>query len=325
MSRDPLALANFLSATIDPETRAINAEIEASMKDAPPMDVVPLEVLRDQRLAARGVFPEVPKSDRAVERRISGPAGEIGLRIVVPRASQTPKGVYLHIHGGGWVLGSNDQNDPGLERMADKHGLVGISIAYRLAPEDPYPAGPDDCEAAALWLIENAKAEFGTDVLTIGGESAGANLAATTLLRLRDKHGYTGIKAANMIFGVFDVAMTPSAANWGDRRLVINTPAMRWFGECFVPDPAMRRSPDVSPLYAELSDMPPAIFTVGSCDPLLDDSLFMHARWLAAGNPAVLAVYPGGVHGFVRFPGKIARQALARVDEFIGEALTSIA
>lgn len=313
MSRDPLALTNFLDATIDPETSAINAEIEASMKDAPPMDAVPLEVLRDDRLAARGVFPEIPKSARAEERVISGPAGDIRLRVIAP---DTPKGIYLHIHGGGWVLGANDQNDPVLERMADKHGLAAISVAYRLAPENPYPAAPDDCEAAALWLIENAKAEFGTDILTIGGESAGANLAAITLLRLRDKHGYTGFKAANMVFGVFDVAMTPSAANWGDRRLVINTPTMRWFGECFAPDPAMRRSEAVSPLYAALHDMPPAIFTVGTMDPLLDDSLFMSARWLAAGNAAELAVYPGGVHGFTRFPGVLSRRAMRRIDEF---------
>ena len=78
-----------------------------------------------------------------------------------------------------------------------------------------------------------------------------------------------------------------------------------------------RRHPDVSPLYADLRGLPPALFTIGTCDPLLDDSLFMHSRWIAAGNAADLAIYPGGVHGFTAFDTELAEQANARIDRFL--------
>src|SRR5580704_18973965 len=81
------------------------------------------------------------------------------------------RGIYLHLHGGGWVLGGADMQDPILERIADNTRQVVVGVEYRLAPEHPYPAGPDDCEAAAAWLVKNGEREFGTDLLTIGGES----------------------------------------------------------------------------------------------------------------------------------------------------------
>jgi acetyl esterase/lipase len=100
------------------------------------------------------------------------------------------RGVYLHLHGSGWVLGGADMQDPMLERIADNTGQAVVAVEYRLAPEHLYPAGPNDCEAAA-WLVQNGKKEFGTDALTIGGESAGGHLTAVTILRMRDRHGYT--------------------------------------------------------------------------------------------------------------------------------------
>jgi len=112
------------------------------------------------------------------------------------------------------------------------------------------------------------------------------------------------------------VAGTPSCRAWGDRYLVLNTAIMQWFGDSFAPR-EIQREPDVSPLYADLSDLPPALFSVGTLDPLLDDTLFMHARWLAAGNEAEIGVYPGGVHGFTAQPTPVGRAAVQRQHAFI--------
>ena len=215
------------------------------------------------------------------------------------------------------VLGAADMQDPMLERVNEKAGLACVSIEYRLAPENPYPAPPDDCESAALWLVENAKAEFGSDVLTIGGESAGATLATAALLRMRDRHGFTGFRAANLVYGGYDFSMTPSQKQFGNERLVLRTVDIEKFIGAYLPGETDVRHPDISPLYADLKGLPPALFTIGTRDGLLDDSLFMYARYIVAGNRAELAVYPGGAHGFTFFPMAIAEQANARMDAFL--------
>jgi acetyl esterase/lipase len=204
-----------------------------------------------------------------------------------------------------------------LERVNNQVGLACVSVEYRLAPEHPYPAAPDDCESAALWLAKNAKAEFGSDVLAIGGESAGATLSAVTLLRMRDRHGFTGFRAANMVYGVFDLSLTPSVRRFGNERLVMRTVDMEQFVNAYLPRVTDVRDPDMSPLYGDLRGLPPALFTVGTRDAVLDDSLFMYGRYVAAGNTAELAVYPGGAHAFAPFPIAIAQQANARMDAFL--------
>ena len=309
----------FTAEAISAETKGINDFIVAAMKDMPEWWDIGVQTVRDQRARGEGAFPLAPKSPRAREIEIDGKGNKVKLRIVAPETS--PKGVYLHIHGGGWTLGAADQQDPMLERIADNAGLACVSVEYRLAPENPYPAGPDDCEAAAVWLAKNAKSEFGTDALTIGGESAGGHLSAVTLLHMRDRHGYTGFKGANLVFGAFDMSMTPSQKAFGDERLILRTIDIEKFGDAFMPPQVDRRDPDVSPLYARLHDMPPALFTIGTRDALIDDSLFMYSRWIAAGNEAELAVYPGGAHGFVAFPGEIAAAANKRADEFLAKAV----
>lgn len=297
----------FDPASIPNETRDLNASIIALMTPMPEWWDIGAETFRAARKDGKGVFPAPTCSPRARDQIIAGPGGPLRLRILPPQGPS--RGVYLHIHGGGWVLGSADEQDKLLEITADMTGLTAVSVDYRLAPEHPFPAGPDDCETAALWVIEHLSG-FGGERFAIGGESAGAHLSVLTLLRLRDKHGWNGAHAANLTFGVFDVAQTPSARTAGDERLVLRGLDMRQFGDAFLPGvtPETRRDPAISPLYADLTGLPPAIFTIGTRDPLLDDSLFMHARWMAAGNAATLKVYPGAAHGFVAFPCDQTRQ-----------------
>ena len=310
---NPFDPALFDPSAISAETRAINKAIVDALTGGPEWWDIGAQAVRDARARGEGPFPLAPKSSLAQTREIDGPHGKIPLRII---PAQSPRGIYLHIHGGGWVLGAADQQDPMLERIAAS-GLTVVSVEYRLAPEHPYPQGPDDCEAAALWLARHAKAEFGSDRLYIGGESAGGHLAAVTLLRMRDRHDYRRFVAANLVFGCFDLSMTPSVRAFGNERLILRTVDVEKFVEAFIPEGTDRRDPDVSPLYADLKGLPPALFTVGTRDALLDDSLFMHGRWVAAGNATELAVYPGGAHGFIAFPGELGAAAMARIDGFL--------
>ena len=315
----PFEPALFGDAAIDPDTAALNAQMIELLTGQPEWWVVGAEAMRAARRRGEGPFPAPVMSGRARTIAIAGKDGrQIPLRIIAP---PQPRGIYLHLHGGGWVLGGADLQDAMLERIADNTGQAVVAVEYRLAPEHPYPAGPDDCEAAAAWLVQNGGREFGADALTIGGESAGGHLTAATILRMRDRHGYAGFRGANIVYGAFDLSMTPSQRLFGDTRLVLRTIDMQQFYDAFLPTVADRRAPDVSPLYADLKGLCPALFTVGTRDALLDDTLFMHARWVAAGNAAELAVYPGGAHGFTLFPNDLAKSAAARMDGFLNRVL----
>ncbi|HUQ39399.1 MAG TPA: alpha/beta hydrolase [Acidimicrobiales bacterium] len=301
------------------ETRRFNAYVEDLLAKSPSIHTVPPAETRQARREGRGAFPAPVILDEGKNRTVPGRNGEVPIRVFVPPAVQ---GIYFHIHGGGWTLGAADGGDVGLWRIATEANVAVVSVEYRLAPEHPWPAGDDDCEDVALWLVANARAEFGTDRIVIGGESAGGHLSAVTMLRLRDDHGLGGAFAgANLVYGCFDVSKSPSMRRWGDRNLVLSGPIVDWFIEGYLPgtSPEERRDPRISPLYADLAGLPPALFTVGSMDPLLDDSLFMHARYLAAGNEAELMVFEEAVHGFTAFAIGVAQRANQASVDFIAK------
>jgi acetyl esterase/lipase len=315
----PFDPALFRDAAIDPDTANLNAQMIELLTAQPEWWILGAEAARAARRRGEGPFPPPVFSGRARTLTITGKDGnQIPLRVISPAQ---PRGIYLHLHGGGWVLGGADMQDPMLERIADNTGQAVVAVEYRLAPEHPYPAGPDDCEESAAWLIQNGKKEFGTDILTIGGESAGGHLTAVTLLRMRDRHGYNGFRGANIVYGAFDLSLTPSQRLVGNTRLVLRTIDMQQFYNAFLPTITDRRVPDISPLYADLNKLCPALFTVGTKDALLDDTLFMHARWVAADNDAELAIYPGGAHGFTLFPNDHSKSATARMDAFLNRVL----
>jgi acetyl esterase/lipase len=229
----------------------------------------------------------------------------------------------VYLHGGGWVIGDLDTLDGVCRRLCRDVGAVVVSIDYRRAPEHPHPAARDDCLAAIDWLAVNGQRELGADRLILAGESAGAHLAALALLALRDRGEAEAVAAANLAYGVYDISMTPSARRWGDDRLVLNTPDLAFFAEQYVPS-ERHRDADVSPLYADLTGLPPALFSCGTLDPLLDDTLFMAARWQAAGSPAQLAIYPGAPHEFLNLHDPISAepQARERMIAFIDQVLS---
>jgi acetyl esterase/lipase len=315
---NPLDPALFRPEAIAPETLAANEAFRKATSLGPDWWDIGAPAARDMRTNGTGPFPPVVHSDKARTITIEGKGGKIALNVVAPERA---KGVYLHFHGGGLVLGGADQQDQMLERIVQNTGMACASVEYRLAPEHPYPAAWDDCESAAAWLVKNAKSQFGTDILTIGGESAGALMTATTLLRMRDRHGYTGFRAANLSYGVFDSSMTPSQTRSPEKGLLVGKRSIEKFTEAYLPKGVNPRDPDVSPLYADVKGLAPALFTIGTLDPLLDDTLFLYSRWIAAGNEAELAVYPGAPHAFNLFPMPLGTPANARIDAFLARAI----
>ena len=306
---------------IDPESANMNREVIRQMTLAPARWEMPATAERLLPPAA-GAVPVAASGRPARVASIPGPAGQVSVRIIEP--DNTPRGVYLHFHPGGFCVGAAANHDAMLAETANSADVVTISVDYRLAPEDPYPAGPADCEAAAMWVLQYGVEEFGTRELVIGGESAGSTLAAVTALRLRDRHGFTDIAGLNLSQGTYDLRLTPSTRAYGDTRLILNTPTAASLLGRYVQsaDPA---HPDVSPLFADLSGLPSALFTVGTLDPLLDDNLFMYTRWMAARSQARIDIHPGAMHGFNLFPTALGQRACARINDFISQSLNDAA
>ncbi len=323
---------NGMKLTFVPVDEAVVAEArEANARMAAAMTDVHLETISPARLRAvretgDGAFPKPVPDPRATTVTIDGPAGPIPLRII---RAERPAGAFLHIHGGGFTYGRPDEYDDLLRVIVDRMRLTVVSVDYRLAPEHPYPAGPDDCEAAAQWFLEHAgelaERPASTPIVLIGGESAGANLVVTTLLRLRDRHGLRPFAGALLCYGWYDLGLTPSMRNFGSAPLVLSTPHCDWLATGYVGsvDREARRSPEVSPLHADLRDLPPALISVGTADPLIDDSMFLAARWRQAGNHVELDVYPEGMHGFDSLPIGLAAAALDRYVAWAGRTVAA--
>ena len=253
----------------------------------------------------------------AEDRVVQAGKRSVPVRVIVP--STTPRAVYLDIHGGGFFLGAAAMGDSANTDLANELDVAVVSVDYRLAPEHPWPAGPDDCETAALWVLERAMSEFGTDRILIGGGSAGAHLAVVTLLRMRDRYdAVSRFSAADLVFGLYDLSGTSPSGR-------ILAPTSKFYIDAY-----LRRVPktkridgDVSPLFAELHEMPPALFTVGTLDAFFEDNLAMAMRWIAAGNLAELAVYPESPHAFTVFPTAMAHAANRRELDWLAERLST--
>jgi len=258
----------------------------------------PVAIARARRAHMKQMSLAVPEAEA---RTIAG----VPCRVLHPEGK--PRGVYLHFHGGGMITGSPEMNDVPNRELARQHGLAVVSVDYRLAPEDPYPAGPDDGVAVAAWLVENAERELGSARLLTGGESAGGYMAAAVLLRVRDElRAIDRFAGANLVFGVYDWGRSPSQRGIRPHEGpdVLDPGAIRFFTDCYLPGRSdeERRDPAISPAFADLRGLPPALLSVGTTDHLLDDTLMLASRWAAAGNETELFVAPDMPHGFAFFP-----------------------
>ena len=301
---------------IPADTKTLNAKIITLAEASPSMWDFSAPAIRQARREGKSIFPLEEHDPNAEDVFISTKNGDLKLRVIQPDHAK-PRGVFLHIHGGGWMLGACDLQDERLKQLANDTGLTCISVDYRLAPEYPYPAACDDCEAAALWLATEGHTKFNTDFLAIGGDSAGGHLSANALIRLRDKHKITVYDAAIFMAGAFDMGGTPSTKNFHEK-LVLTTLDIQNFASTFLQNDEDRLDPDVSPLYADLADMPPAHFSVGTKDALLDDSIFMANKWIQSQADTELDIYPGGCHVFQYFPDLAqSQESRKRMAEFL--------
>jgi acetyl esterase/lipase len=196
--------------------------------------------------------------------------------------------------------------------IARAHDVAVVSVDYRKAPEHPWPAGPDDGVAVARRLLDEAPARFGTDRLIIGGESAGAYMTAVVALRVRDELGAIDrVDGLNLVFGVYDWGRSPSQRGLRPHAGfdVLDPEGIEFVCDCFVPGRTdeQRRAPEISPVYADLANLPPCLLSVGTCDHLFDDTMLFATRAFAAGVDVELFIGPELPHAFMMYPCTITK------------------
>ena len=289
------------------ESQNFNAALKTTTGDQPqpdPSTPEGLQAVRDS-LTRSSTQIDPPASVRVA---VVGDR-QVPVRIITPKRDWI-RAVYLNIHGGGFYAGSAASGDVRNARLADTIGVAVVSVDYRLAPEHPWPAAPDDCETAALWLLEHAPSQFGTARLAIGGVSAGATLAMATLLRLRDRGLAEPFVGAALEFGAYDL----SGRSPGGRLLANEFPVKAYAGNAHD-----RTNPDISPLFGDLRRLPPALLVVGALDVLLEDNLAMAARLSAASNEVDLRVYPESTHDFTSYPTAMAAAAVGGIERWLAD------
>jgi acetyl esterase len=223
----------------------------------------------------------------------------VPVRIYRPRSLVGPAGVLVYFHGGGFNAGSVDSHHGTERELADGAGCVAVSVEYRLAPENPYPAPLDDCVAALHWVAAHA-GEIGADPsrIAIGGDSAGGNLAAAVALRNRDEGG-PQLALQLLVYPVIDVACaTPSMTSNGTGYM-LTADSMRWMWSNYLDAGAGAQDPYACPSAAsDLTGLPPAYVVTAEFDPLRDEGEAYAAALEAAGVPTELVRYDGQLHGF---------------------------
>ena len=241
--------------------------------------------------------------------------GDVPIRIY--RGSEQPTGLVVYFHGGGYVIGSIGLMDGVAREIAHASGAVVVSVGYRLAPEDPYPAGLDDCVSVTRWALDNS-GRFGLSPssVVVAGESAGGNMAATVSLRLRDAGGAAPAGQVLMYPGVSGSKLHPSMTEFDG--LVISLKAGERFWEAYSGGRNLDDDPYAAPLYARsLAGLPPALVVLGGCDMLRDEGRAYAARLRADGVEVDEVCYPGQPHGFINFGFPAASLAFERTGQWL--------
>jgi acetyl esterase len=265
----------------------------------PPLNEMPVDQARatyEAVVADCGLQPE-PVAD-IVDKTISGPAGDIPIRIYTPDGHGLFP-IVVYFHGGGWVLGSLEVVHGPCTVIANRAHAVVVSIDYRLAPEHPFPAAVEDCYAATKWVADNAALLNGdTERIAVAGDSAGGTLAAVVALMARDQ-GYPSLAYQLLIYPATDVRYDTASYAANGQDYFLTTDLMKWFHRHYLLSEDQAEDWRASPLRAaDLSGLPPAHVITAEFDVLRDEGEAYAARLQEAGVEATIRRYQGQIHAF---------------------------
>lgn len=284
--------------SLDPQIAAVIEQLDGGFPPVHQMSGAQARAV----IRSRWVPPAQPEPVAEVaDRWVDGRGGAIPVRVYRP-AAVGPLPLVVYAHGGGFVFCDLDSHDGLCRNIANLVPAVVVSVDYRLAPENSWPAAAEDVYAVTRWAHDNAAA-LGADAgrLAVGGDSAGGNLAAVTTVMARDRGG-PAPAAQLLLYPVIAADFDTESYRLFGRGYYNPKPALQWYWDCYVPSHEDRAHPYATPLNADLRGLPPAVLVVAGHDPLRDEGLAYGAALTAAGVPTVQMCYEGGIHGFITMP-----------------------
>jgi len=276
-----------------------------------------LAATRAMMLAMRPTAPP-PANVDVSEQRIAGPAGAPDVRVIItrPKASGTGQPGILHIHGGGYIMGTAEMNALTDAAYATQFGATVVSVDYRLAPETPHPGPVEDCYAALAWMHAQA-AEFGVDRdrIAVTGESAGGGLAAATVLLARDRAQHA-VAFQHLVFPMLDdrtAIQSDASPHLGEFVWTRDANLFGWTALLGGAPGGQDVSPYAAPArMADLSRLPPTFLACGALDLFLEENLDYARRLIRAGVATEMHIYPGAPHGFMMVEAARVSKAFTR-------------
>jgi acetyl esterase len=263
--------------------------------------------------------PDLPQVYQIKEYEVPGPKGPIPVRLY--RGAGASLGAALPVlvffHGGGWMVGNLDTHDWICRSIANKTDGAVVSVDYRLAPEHPFPAAYEDAVAATRWVVANASTlHLDPAHVSVGGDSAGGNLAAAVALALRNE-GATRLHSQILIYPAVDLSMSGDYYGRFTTGVILTDDAMRDYIEKYVPYVALRKDWRVSPLLApSLQGLPPTLVLLAGYDPLCAEGEAYAARLEKEGVATTVKRYPGQMHGFLS-NAKLLPKANHAIDDIV--------
>jgi len=309
---------------LDPQIYALLAK--AAESGNPELCTFPIGQARElYQINAATLAGEPPKIRTSIDKIIDSPGGRLPVRIYWPHVQHdSVLPVLLFFHGGGWCVGSIESHDHICRWLAANSDCIVVSVDYRMGPEHKFPAAVEDAIAATEWVLENG-AEIGADPerIGVGGDSAGANLAAVVSLLLRDRNT-SSIKAQLLIYPATDMTMSLESHKIFGEGYRLTRPMMVWSVVNYLQDGEDVFDYRASPLLAsDHSNLPPAMIMTAGYDPLRDEGdAYMH-KLRESGVPVKYVCYEGMIHGFIGMIGAVDTAATALLDAsaFLKEAL----
>jgi acetyl esterase len=292
----------------------VKKALDAMTAAGPPLHQLSPQEGRKAILAMRATTGEPEPVGKVEDRTFHGPGGQLPVRIYTPNG-RGPFPVLVYFHGGGWVVGAIDTVDASCRALTNLAGCIVVSSGYRLAPENKFPAAAEDAYAAVQWASLHVASFHGDPSrIAVGGESAGANLAAVAAIMAQER-GTPALALQLLLYPVLNYAFDTPSCKENAEGYFLTTEMMQWFWKQYLNTDADGQNPYASPLQVKrLKGMAPAAIFTAEFDPLRDDGAMYAAKLREGGVPVQYKCQEGLIHGYMGMASVVEPAKKARDD-----------